>query len=517
MPQTDVLIIGCGVAGCAAAIELAKQDIPVTLVSAGMQTRDVGAARSQVGIAYQGIDDSPERLAQDIKKRGDGQCCPRAIEHLVSQAPSVIQDFLIEELGVDFKSDGSGEPSRSALPGHSSERSLTHPRNTRQAIIEALLKHIETLPQVTILPERSAVELLTLAHHSKKQADIYKKPACIGAYLLNHSSGDVETWLAKETILATGGCGELFLHSTSSPHARGDGLALAERAGARLIQLEYIHFHPFSLQLPYGDYYSIPEEVGDMKKEGACLRILNQGQELDTSFSTEKSLNLNRLSKKMYEVMLDSGVDHLQLDLSSFDGAELQERFPAFYERCNRLGVDPLSEPLPVAPTAHYACGGVAVDRCGQSSLARLRAVGQVSCSGVHGVDLLPGIPLLESLVWARSCAQDVARDVHKFVYYFPGVEDFNSGTEEVNQSLLKQDWATLKQTMWNYVGLVRDRRRLSRALDILMDLRRMNEAFDEQARLTPQVLGLRHGVRAAKLVVQQALSNRQTMGCHTN
>ncbi|MCB1136092.1 MAG: FAD-binding protein, partial [Chlamydiia bacterium] len=387
-----------------------------------------------------------------------------------------------------------------------------HRDQTGSVILDAMLQKLQSYPDVQILGDHTAVDLITLSHHSTRLTDIYRKPTCVGAYLLNNETHEVETWLAKETVLATGGLGEVYLHTTNPSGARGDGLAMAYRAGVRIMNMEFVQFHPTSLYVPNERRFLISETL---RGEGAEL-LTFEGESFMHRYDNRGTLAPRDIvARGIYTEMLRTQSDHVWLDISRREPDWIRQRFPKIYQHCLERHIDMTSEPLPVVPAAHYCCGGITVDRAGQTSMQRLRAVGEVACTGVHGANRLASASLLEGLVWGRTCAEDISQQIKRFAYYFPTVNDWVMAKEDVDPALLHQDWMAIKQTMWNYVGLVRNRRRLRRASTMLAELKSEIDTFYEEAKLTPEVLGLRNGVPTAQLVTQGASRNKTSLGCH--
>lgn len=510
--QTDVLIIGSGIAGCISALLLASKNIEVILVTATEDFKGSNSYFAQGGIIYRGEDDSEDLLAQDITNAGGGLCLKRAVEQLVSVGAQSVKEILVDDLKVDFDLKEDGSFSYTEEAAHSRSRILHHKDHTGKIIMKSLQDRLEEMSNVQILQEHIAVDLITLAHHSTTASDIYKKPTCVGAYVLDKQKGEVNGFFAKETILATGGLGEVFLHTTNPSLARGDGVAMAYRAGARIMNMEYIQFHPTSLYVPNERRFLLSEAL---RGEGA--ELLSQGGEPFMHLYHEKKKLAARdvVARGIYMEMLKTSGDHVWLDISFKDSTWVKDRFPSIYEYCLSKGYDMTKEPLPIVPAAHYSCGGIAVDLFGQTSLNRLRAIGEVSCTGVHGANRLASSALLEGLVWGRTCAENIAEHLAKYAYYFPKVNDWVMGQEEVDASLISQDWISIKQTMWNYVGLVRDQRRLRRAMGMLRELQWEVGCFYEKTKLTPGILGLRNGIETALLITQGAVRNRSSVGCH--
>lgn len=450
VPETDVLIIGSGVAGSYAAMELAQSDISVTLITDATEVCDTGWGPSDL------------LPTGEVHYMGDVLSCPRATQQLEQHSSGVADELQHNESG-----------------------------NRRAQLLFSLRKKVAELPHIQQLSGYSVIELITLAKHSCNAADVYKKPTCLGAYLLNHASGELEEWRAKETILATGGSAELFLNHSSAQDSRGSGISLAERAGARLLHLNHIHFHPFTLPLTGRTRYSLPAQFwaagAQLSCEGKTVLTFNQQDP-------------QALTELMVREQLLTGVKTLELHLS-------EESLTQFPNLCADVSIDSLGDTVSVIPAAHYCCGGVAVDRCGQSSVSRLRAIGQVSCTGVHGKRVAPALPILESVVWARSCAADVTRTVQKFAHYSPPIRELSQGTRSIDQGLIQQDWAHIQHTLWNYVGVQRDKRRLYRALDMLNERQRQNETFYSKAQLSADIIQLKHGLHTARLITEHAIT----------
>jgi len=512
MLQTDVLVIGCGIAGAIAALELAEKGFEVILIGSGTTEWESNSAVAQGGIIFRGQSDSAESLAQDIYKAGAGLSNPAAIDQLVRFGPRFVQELLIDKYKVAFDLQPDGSFCLTEEAAHACPRVVFCRDQTGHAIMQALFEAIRKSPRICFKTRHSAVDLITLSHHSKVMTDIYLPSTCVGAYVMDNVKQHVEIVFAKETILATGGLGEVFLHSTNPKEARGDGLAMAFRAGARVMNLEYIQFHPTALYVPSEKRFLISEVL---RGEGAKLLSWDLKPFMDHYHSRGCLAPRDVVSRSIYQEMLKGDAHHLWLDISFKDSSYLKDRFPKIHSYCLSKGLDMTKEPLPIVPAAHYACGGVAVDEWGHTSIQRLRAIGEVSCTGLHGANRLASTSLLEGLVWAKNCADHLAKELPLRKDYFPLVEEWQMSEEIVDGALIQQDWMTIKQTMWNYVGLVRDKNRLCRALKMLEQLKWDIESFYAKARLTPELLGLRNGVQTALLITLGALRNRQSLGCH--
>lgn len=514
MMKTDILIIGTGLAGCAAALEAAKRNVEVTLLTRSSRPEESSTLWAQGGIIYQGEDDSPQKLVADILAAGAGLSSPEAASLLSREGPRFVKEILIDELGVEFD-ESLGDARRwdlTAEAAHSLPRILHQKDRTGSAIERVFIERISSHPRVTLISAATAVDLLTISHHSLEALDVYRPPTCVGAYVLDQASGEIFPILAKETILATGGLGRVYLHTTNPPGARGDGIAMAHRAGTRCINMQYVQFHPTTFFHPSGRFL-ISES---MRGEGARL-VNTAGREFMSDLHPDASLApRDVVARGIHQMMLESGESCAYLDISHKPADQVRERFPGIYAHCMRHGIDITREPIPVVPAAHYTCGGIAIDEWGRSNLHRLRAVGEVACSGLHGANRLASTSLLECLVWGTRAGADSAEGIARGDdFYFPRIAEWRYEREPVDPALVAQDWLSIQQTMWNYVGLVRSAKRLNRAHEILRELDLEISRFYEKAEVTDAMVGLRNGIQTALVILLAAMECRQSRGCH--
>jgi len=512
--KTDILIIGSGLAGCAAAWAAAKRNVEVTLLTRSSQPEESNTFWAQGGIIYQGENDSPQRLVADILAAGAGLSHPEAASLLSREGPRLVKDILIDELGVQFD-EASGDSTRwdlAAEAAHSLPRILHHKDQTGSAIERVFIEKVSSHPRVKLVSAATAVDLLTMPHHSVEPLDVYRPPTCFGAYVLDQASGEIFPVFAKETILATGGLGRVFLHTTNPPGARGDGIAMAYRAGTRCINMQYVQFHPTTFFHPSGRFL-ISEA---MRGEGARL-VDSRGREFLSDFHPDGSLAPRDIvARGIHQMMLESGEPCAHLDISHKPADQIRERFPGIYAHCVNYGIDMTKDPIPVVPAAHYSCGGIAVDEWGRSNLHRLRAVGEVSCSGLHGANRLASTSLLECLVWGTRAGADAAELIARGDdFYFPGIAEWRYEREPVDPALIAQDWLSIQQTMWNYVGLIRSTKRLNRAHEILRELDLEISRFYERAEISDAMIGLRNGIQTALTILLAAMECRQSRGSH--
>lgn len=511
--ETDVLVIGAGIAGAVTALQAAKGGAEVTLIHRGSGSIQSNTYQAQGGIIYLGEGDSPDALAKDITAAGAGICYPPAVRLIAENGPRLVEEILVGELGVDFDRADGGRFDFTDEAAHTTRRIIHHRDRTGEAIADCLHRAIEEHERIRVISRATCVDLLTLSHHSRDPLDVYEPPTCIGAYVLLQEDRSVRVVSARETVLATGGLGQLFLHTTNQRGARGDGIALAYRAGARLLNLEYVQFHPTALYHETAPRFLISESV---RGEGGRL-VRRDGTSFMEKFDSRGSLApRDVVARAIHEELLSSDEPSVCLDISHKDADWIRERFPGIYKECMRLEIDITREPMPVVPAAHYSCGGVSVDLKSRTSIRGLRAIGEVACSGLHGANRLASTALLEGLVFGCYAAEDILKTLREDApRALTSVEPWIEENESVDPALILQDWMTIKYTMWNYVGLVRSEKRLRRAKSILRELQDEVERFYARARLDDALIGLRDGVQASLAILYAAMENHTSRGCH--
>lgn len=510
---TDVLVIGSGLAGCAAALAAARRGVSVTMISKAASAEDSNTVWAQGGIIYRGRGDSPEQLAADIHEAGAGLCHPAAVDVLTQEGPRLVEEVLIRDAGVPFDRarDGSDALDLTAEAAHSVPRIIHSADTTGRSIELSMLAVLRREPNVSLVTGRTALDLLTLSHHSRNPLDVYAEPTCVGAYVFNQATSEVETMLAKETILATGGLGRIFLHTSNPPGSCGDGLATAYRAGARCTNMQFVQFHPTTLYV--GEERFLLSEA--LRGEGARL-VDASGRAFMTDFHPDGSLAPRDIvARGIHQMMHETGSPCAYLDISHKPADWVRRRFPGIDARCREMGLDLATQPIPVVPAAHYACGGVAVDLWGRTSLRRLWAAGEVSCTGLHGANRLASTSLLECLVWGTRAGERAAREALGGGHALPDIAPWQYEREPMDPALVAQDWLTIRQTMWNYVGLVRTRRRLDRAHQILRELHLEIGRFYAKTALNDALISLRNGIQTALVVLLAAIEARESRGCH--
>lgn len=511
--ETEVLVIGCGIAGGVAALQLADSGIPVTVITRTQEPQESNTYYAQGGIIYEGRNDSPELLAEDVIRAGAGQNNSRSVNILAKQGPTLVREILLDRVGVHFDQNGQGL-SLAREGGHSIPRIIHAADATGKAISTALVEALQRHPNVTLLSGYTAIDLLMSNLHLDKPSS--RSPRCIGAYLLDQATGEVAPCLAKQTILATGGLGQVFWRTTNPIGARGDGVAMAHRVGAQIIDMEYVQFHPTTFYHPQGWAFLISEAV-----RGAGARLVNANGEPFMQRYAPEWLDLaprDIVSRSIHQEMMIYGVPNVYLDLASYiSPQQIRRRFPNIYAQCLQFGVDITRDLVPVSPAAHYACGGVAVDSWSQTTVKGLLAAGEVACTGLHGANRLASTSLLEGMVWGYRSAHYVQRQLSRSsLPQFAKVRPYPStnlplpDSEQIDQ--LMQE---IKCLMWHQVGLVRETTGLEQALARLETLGLSVEALVRQHRPTDQLAGLRNVGQVAQLITTAALHSEVGVGCH--
>ncbi len=520
MKTTDVLIIGSGIAGVTAALRLAQNPKRrIILITRHTDPHESNTRWAQGGIIERGPDDNADLLVEDILAAGVGASLPKAAHILAEEGPALLHEVLIETAGIQFDREPNGALSYGQEAAHSRRRILHVGDGTGNAISQGLIAALQKLPNVELLTNATAVDLITYPHHSRDPLDAYGPVSCHGAYVFDRKGKAVHRTLAAVTILATGGLGRIYRNTTNPAGSRGDGLGMASRAGARIINAEYVQFHPTALAVPGAEGFLISEAV---RGEGGIL-LTPDGTPFMEKYSPEWKDLAPRdvVARALHMEMEAHGYSHVLLDIASHMPAEeIKTRFPNIYAECMRVGIDMTREPIPVVPAAHYFCGGVAVDEWGQSSIANLYAVGEVSCTGLHGANRLASTSLLEGMVWGHRAAGHVEEALAKHMPYIPTREEIpawdESGlTKESDPALIQGDMQTIQNVMWHYVGLIRSGDRLARAIRELRHMQNEIETFYRKTKLSDGLIGLRNAVEVSLIIAQAAQHNRQSLGCH--
>lgn len=516
--KTDVLIIGSGIAGLFAALKIS--DYADVIVVTKKEKAESNTNYAQGGIASV-IDqhDSFEKHIEDTLIAGAGLCRRESVELMVKEGPDRIRDLI--EIGTQFtKRDGGFDLAREG--GHSMPRILHAKDFTGKEIERALIEAVSQRRNVQILENYLAIDLLT-EHNLKLNKDIkLENQNCWGAYLLNCLNNQVIKITAKATILATGGLGQVYLHTTNPKIATGDGFAMAYRAGVKLGNMEFIQFHPTALygsaNLPEFDSRSflISEAVRGF---GGILRTKN-GEEFMHKYDHRKELAPRDIVARAIDNELKkSGDEFVYLDITHKNSDEIVDHFPNIYNTCLKLGIDITKQMIPVVPAAHYACGGIVVDANSRTSLRGLYACGEVSMTGVHGANRLASNSLLEAIVFSHRAAKDIKQFLSDYkieIPEFPEWDDTGTLTHD-EKVMITHTIKEVKHTMWDYVGIVRSNERLHRAQRRISILFEENEKLYKKTKIFQSILEARNLIACAHVIIKSAQKRKESRGLHFN
>ncbi len=502
--QTDYLVLGSGIAGLSFALRAAEHGRVLILTK--HSSADSNTAWAQGGIAAV-LDphDSVDAHIQDTLTVGDGLCHPDVVAGYLRQAPAAVTE-LRERYGVRFDVTPDGEWALAREGGHSARRVAHAKDTTGQEIERGLLGAVLAHPHITVREGWMAVDLLNLAKYGGRVG-------CFGAYVLNTQSGQVQTILARATILATGGAGKVYLYTSNPDVATGDGVAMAYRAGAQIGNMEFFQFHPTCLYHPEAKSFLVSEAL---RGEGGVLK-LRSGETFMERYHAMKSLAPRDVVARAIDAELKrTGDDHVVLDMRHLPAEFLVERFPAIHARCMQYGIDMRSQPIPVVPAAHYSCGGVVTDIDGRTCVPNLFAIGEVAMTGLHGACRLASNSLLEGLVMGHRAADAVAQsEIDLPSQVTPWISgDARDPNEAV---VVTQNWDEVRRLMWNYVGIVRTDRRLERARRRIELIREEIREYYWDFKITSDLLELRNLALCAHLIIDCAQRRRESRGLHYN
>ena len=500
--ETDFLVIGSGVAGLSFALRVAAWGKVAVVTKREIEESNTKYAQGGIASVWS-QEDTFDAHIQDTLVAGDGLCHPDVVEMVVKNGPDRIRDLV--NWGVNFtlweKDKTKYDLAREG--GHSKRRIIHAADLTGEEVEKTLVKRVKRNRNITTYENLIAVNL------------IVREGECWGAYVLDIKKKVVHTFLSKVTLLATGGAGKVYIYTSNSDVATGDGIAIAYRAGAKIGNMEFMQFHPTCLYHPEAKSFLISEAV---RGEGGILR-LRDGKPFLHKYHPQKELAPRDIvARAIDNEMKQRGDDYVFLDITHKNPEFIKKKFPNIYKKCRSFGFDMTREPLPVVPAAHYICGGVLTDSNGQTSLKRLYAVGEVTCSGLHGANRLASNSLLEALVFADRASQHAKYAAEEKIS-FPTISPWDIGhaVDSHEAVMVSHNWDEIRRLMWNYVGIVRSNKRLARAKRRIELLQKEIQDYYWDFIITSDLIELRNIAMVGQLIINSAIKRRESRGLHYN
>ena len=517
MLKTDFLIIGSGIAGLSFAIKTASRFPEKTitiLTKANTDETNTKYAQGGIAVVSDMAKDSFKKHIDDTLTAGDGLCNEHIVESVIKEGPERVDEIIA--WGTKFDKNIEGEYMRGKEGGHSEFRILHHKDITGSEIERALVEEARQYTNISIYNHWFVVDIITQHHLGYLVTKATPDITCYGVYALNLQNNNIEKILAKCTLMASGGAGQTYRTTTNPKIATGDGIAMAYRAKGRIENMEFIQFHPTALyEAGVSPSFLITEAV---RGDGGILRN-KDGVAFMAQYDERADLAPRDIvARAIDNEMKKAGTEYVYLDCRAMDKEKFKEHFPNIYARCKRIGIDVFEQMIPVAPAAHYCCGGIKTDENGRSSIVNLYACGECSSTGLHGANRLASNSLLEALVFAHRCAEDMARRIDD-IPFNEKVPDWNaSGTNEPKEMILiTQSLKELQQVMSDYVGIVRNDIRLQRAMNRLDLLHNETEELYKTTTLSPHLCELRNLITIGFLIVKGAQFRKESRGLHYN
>ncbi|MBD3289420.1 L-aspartate oxidase [candidate division KSB1 bacterium] len=514
--ESDFLVIGSGIAGLSVALKLAQHGSVAIITKKEEAESNTNYAQGGIA-AVIAKDDSFEIHISDTLKAGAGLCNKDAVNTLVQQGPNRVNELV--KWGTEFsrKTDSTRNGFDLGREGGHSKNRIVHARDlTGREVENSLLDAIKAHPEIRIYEEHCAIELITEHHIRRKSLPSSADTVhCWGAYVLDTASGSIKMFLSKYTILATGGCGQVYLHTTNPKIATGDGIAMAFRAGARIANLEFMQFHPTTLFHQKADSFLISEAVRGF---GGVLKTKDGAKFMENYHSMGSLAPRDIVARAIDAELKKRGENCVYLDITHLDADALIDRFPHIYAKCLSYNIDITKQPIPVVPAAHYMCGGVETDINGRTNIANLYACGEVACTGVHGANRLASNSLLEAVVFSHQIYRNILDQKDRIsTVHFPEIQAWDdSGTfNQEEWILIQHDKEEIQSLMWDYVGIVRSNLRLQRAQRRVNLICNEIEKFYKKTKITEGLLELRNLAFTAKLIINCALHRKESRGLH--
>lgn len=508
----DYLVLGSGIAGLFCALKLAPLGRVAIVTKKDRAESNTNYAQGGIA-AVTSKEDSFEFHVQDTLEAGAGLCKEQVVRTIVAEGPARIAELI--ELGMQFtereipRSHGARELDLGKEGGHSKRRILHAKDVTGREIERALLHAVESLPQIQVFENHLGIDLITT-----QKLGYLGDNRCLGAYVLDKASGQVKTFVAKVTVLATGGCGKVYLYTTNPDIATGDGVAMAYRAGASVANMEFVQFHPTCLYHPQAKSFLISEAV---RGEGAVLKSIDGREFMEGAHPLKSLAPRDIVARAIDSEMKKSGADFVHLDITHKPARFIIERFPNIYKTCLSYGIDITKDPIPVVPAAHYQCGGTLTNVDGETEIQGLYAIGEVACTGLHGANRLASNSLLEALVCAHRASLKAAQ--YKPATPDVGIPAWHSGNAQDPDEMVvvSHNWDEIRRLMWDYVGIVRTTKRLQRAQKRILNLQEEILEYYWDFRVTNDLLELRNIATVAELIIASALQRPESRGLNYN
>lgn len=513
--KTDVLIIGSGIAGLFAALKISEFADVILVTKKDKNESNTNYAQGGIASVIS-KDDSFERHIQDTLIAGAGLCNEMMVRIMVQEGPDRIKDLM--DIGTNFsKKEGSLDL---ALEGGHSKPRIVHAEDlTGKEIESALITKVNLLKNIKVIENTIAIDLVTEHNVKQLKSSTLQNRTCWGAYVLETKIGSVIRISSKATILATGGVGQVYLHTTNPRIATGDGIAMSYRAGAKLANMEFIQFHPTALYSHSKELFGEQSFLISEAVRGFGGKLLTRsGKEFMIKYDSRKELAPRDIVARAIDTELKkSGEEFVILSLTHKNSDEIKNHFPNIYKHCLKLGIDITKEPIPVVPAAHYSCGGVIVDEFSRTSLKGLYACGEVAMTGVHGANRLASNSLLEAVVFADRAASEIKTFLKEHKVISPNIPDWDdSGTLTPDENvLITHNFKEVKITMWDYVSIVRSNQRLERAAKRIHIIYEEVEDFYKRTKVFSELLELRNLVACAHIIIKSALQRKESRGLH--
>jgi len=517
MTQSDILILGAGIGGLTSALKIAHQrpDLKITVLTKTTETEsNTRYAQGGVAAVWNFEIDSYEKHIEDTLDAGDGLCNIDIVKIVVREGPERVKEII--EWGARFDKDKDKKYNLGREGGHSENRILHYKDLTGWEIQRALVEQAHKTENIEIIEHYFAIDLITQHHLGHTVTRVTPGTECYGAYALNKKTGAIDTLLAKVTILATGGGGQVYRNTTNPVIATGDGMAMLYRAKGRIENMEFVQFHPTALYNPAGDNpaFLVSEAVRGF---GAILKSPN-GEEFMDKYDSRGSLAPRDIvARAIDREMKRQGAEFMCLDCRHLDKKAFTAHFPTINDKCLSIGVDPMKDMIPVTPACHYMCGGVKTDEMGRTSIANLYAAGECTSTGLHGANRLASNSLLEAMVFAHRISVAVLEGIGQMPKIKQDIPAWDAqGTMQPEELvLITQSMKELKDLMSYYVGIVRSKVRLKRANDRLFLLYKETEVLYKNTTLSPQLCELRNLITIAYLITRSAAMRQESRGLH--